>query len=204
MSEVRKAVPFFDTNMHRVLHRVFFGPDVTDATAKPQEVMDLAAGLVPPGRGWAWNQAVMEFGALRCTARRPACEGCPLHDHCKARPRIQGALAGAPRAKRNGPVPRYEETNIYLRGRVLARLREAPAPGVTLPDLALQIGGDTDVEPRRLKEVVEGLERDGLLRVTDTSERHEAHPADAVAEERASYAAGPERGNTAETRVSLP
>ncbi|HEV2744923.1 MAG TPA: A/G-specific adenine glycosylase [Rubrobacter sp.] len=199
-----RDVPFFDTNMHRVLHRAFFGPDVPAATAKPKEVMELAAGLLPSGRGWAWNQAVMEFGALRCTARRPACEGCPLHDHCKARPKMARALAGAPRAKRNGPVPRYEETNIYLRGRVLARLREAPAPGVTIPDLALQIGGATDVEPRRLREVVEGLERDGLLRVTDASERPEAYPAGAVAEERASYSAGPEREDPAETRVSLP
>ena len=199
-----RDVPFFDTNIHRVLHRVFFGPDVPDATAKPQEVMDLAAGLVPPGRGWAWNQAVMEFGALRCTARRPACEGCPLRDHCKARPKIARALAAAPRAKRNGAGPRYEETNIYLRGRVLARLREAPAPGVTLPDLARQIGGDTDVEPRRLSEVVEGLERDGLARVAEAPHRPEAHPAGAVAEERAAYVVGPERGDPAEIRVSLP
>ena len=51
MSEMSKAVPFFDTNMHRV----FFGPDVPAATAKPKEVMSIAAGLVPPGRGWAWN-----------------------------------------------------------------------------------------------------------------------------------------------------
>ena len=205
MSIVPKAVPFFDTNMHRVLHRAFFGPDVPAATAKPKEVMGLAAGLVPPGRGWAWNQAVMEFGALRCTARRPACEGCPLHDHCKARPKMAGALAAAPRVKKNGPGPRYEDTNIYLRGRVLARLREASAPGgVTLPDLARQLGGDTDVEPRRLEEIVEGLERDGLLRVTDASERPEAHPAGAVAEERAPYAAGPEGRDPAGIRVSLP
>ena len=60
------------------------------------------------------------------------------------------------------------------------------------------------MEPRRLREVVEGLERDGLLRVTDRSERPEAYPADAVAEERASYSAGPEREDPAETRVSLP
>jgi A/G-specific adenine glycosylase len=158
VSKVPKAVPFFDTNMHRVLHRVFFGPDVPAATAKPKEVMGLAAGLVPPGRGWAWNQAVMEFGALRCTARRPACEDCPLGDHCKARPKMPEALAGAPRAKKDGPGPKYEDTNIYLRGRVLARLREEPAPGgATLPDLARRIRGNSDVEPRRLKEVVQSL-----------------------------------------------
>ncbi|MDP8902074.1 MAG: hypothetical protein M3N33_13235, partial [Actinomycetota bacterium] len=94
---------------------------------------------------------------------------------------------------------------IYLRGRVLARLREEMAPGgVTLPDLARQIGGNADVEPHRLKEIVEGLERDGLARVTDASERSEHGPADAVAEARATYAAGPEREGPAEIRVSLP
>ncbi len=205
MSKILKAVPFFDTNMHRVLHRVFFGPDVPADTAKPKEVMDLAAGLVPPGRGWAWNQAVMEFGALRCTARRFACEDCPLGDHCKARPKINKALAATPRAAKSGTGPKYEDTNIYLRGRVLARLREETAPGgVTLPDLARQIGGNADVEPHRLKEIVEGLERGGLARVTDASERSEHGPADAVAAARATYAAGPEREGPAEIRVSLP
>lgn len=48
MSEIPKDVPFFDTNMHRV----FFGPEVPAATAKPKEVMGIAAGLVPSGRAW--------------------------------------------------------------------------------------------------------------------------------------------------------
>ncbi len=205
MSDIPKAVPFFDTNMHRVLHRVFFGPDVPAATAKPKEVMGLAAGLVPPGRGWAWNQAVMEFGALRCTARRPACGDCPLGDHCKARPKMPEALAGVPRAAKNGTGPKYEDTNIYLRGRVLARLREEPAPGgATLPDLARRIRGNSDVEPRRLKEVVQSLQRDGLARLTHVSGRPEHGPAGALAEARAPYAAGPEREDPAEIRVSLP
>ncbi len=201
-----RDVPFYDTNMHRVLHRVFFGPDVPAATAKPKEVTDLAAGLVPPGRGWAWNQAVMEFGALRCTARRPACEGCPLHDHCKARPKIHKALAGLPRAERDASGPKYEDTNRYLRGRVLARLREEANPGgLPLPELARLLRENaTDVEPVRLKAVVESLERDGLARVMNASERPEHRPADAVAEERAPYSTGPEQEGAGEIRVSLP
>jgi A/G-specific adenine glycosylase len=206
VSGVPKAVPFFDTNMHRVLHRVFLGPDVPDATAKPQEVMDLAAGLVPPGRGWAWNQAVMEFGALRCTARRPACPECPLLDHCKARPKMHKALAGLPRAEKTARAPRYEDTNRYLRGRVLARLREGAGPGgLPLPELAWLLQGDAaDVEPVRLMAVVESLERDGLARVSPLSERSAGHPAGAVAEERAPYAAGEKREDPTEIRVSLP
>jgi A/G-specific adenine glycosylase len=201
-----RDVPFYDTNMHRVLHRVFFGPDVPAASARPGEVIDLASGLVPPGRGWAWNQAVMEFGALRCTARRPACEGCPLHDHCKARPKIHKALVGLPRAKKDSSGPKYEDTTRYLRGRVLARLREEANPGgLPLSELARLLRENaTDVEPVRLMAVVESLERDGLARVTDASERPEHGPADAVAEERAPYSTGTEQERPGETRVSLP
>ncbi len=54
-------MPFFDTNMHRVLHRVFFGPEVPQPAAKARELLSLAAGLVPVGEGWAWNQAVVVF-----------------------------------------------------------------------------------------------------------------------------------------------
>ncbi len=56
-----RDVPFFDTNMHRVLHRVFFGPEVPQPAAKAGELLSLAAGLVPVGEGWAWNQAVVVF-----------------------------------------------------------------------------------------------------------------------------------------------
>ena len=33
---------------------------------------------MPVGKGWSWNQALIEFGALHCTAQRPACIVCPL------------------------------------------------------------------------------------------------------------------------------
>jgi A/G-specific adenine glycosylase len=206
VSAVPKDVPFFDTNMHRVLHRVFFGPDVPAARAKPKEVMELASRLVPPGRGWDWNQAIMEFGALRCTARRPDCPDCPLRDHCKAHPKMLDALAALPRAQKTARAPRYEETNRYLRGRVLARLREEADPdGLTLPELALRLqGAAAGVGGARLKAVVESLERDGLARVTPASERPAGHPAGAVAEERAPYAAGRDREDLTEIRVSLP
>ena len=148
----------------------------------------------------------MEFGALRCTARRPACEDCPLQEHCKARPKINKALAGLPRAQKTTRAPKYEETNRYLRGRVLARLREEADPdGLPLPELARRLQGDAaGVEPVRLMAVVESLERDGLARVTPFSERSAGHPAGAVAEERAPYAAGEKREDLSEIRVSLP
>jgi len=201
-----KDVPFFDTNMHRVLHRVFFGPDAPAATAKPKEIRVLASHLVPEGRGWAWNQAVMEFGALHCTARRPACPDCPLREHCRAYPKMLDALAALPRAEKNERAPRYEDTNRYLRGRVLARLREeAGSEGLPLPELARRLGDGTGrVDAMRLEDVVESLERDGLAKVTRGEDGVARRPAGAVAEGRAPYAAGAEGAHANRIRVSLP
>ncbi len=210
-----RDVPFFDTNMHRVLHRVFFGPDVPATIAKPKEVVALAAGLVPPGSGWAWNQAVMEFGALRCTARRPACPDCPIRDHCEAHPRLLEALASVPRPPRKEPGPKYEDSNRYLRGRVLAQLREdAAGGGVSLGDLARRLLGDsTDVGLRRLRNVVRSLEDDGLARVLPSehpsASSRGVEPAGMVAEERAAYGAGEEEADLAarvleQVLVALP
>ena len=203
-----RDVPFFDTNMHRVLHRVFFGPDVPRPSAKTKEVSDLAAGLVPAGEGWAWNQAVMEFGALHCTARRPRCEGCPISDRCRAHPGMLEALAGVPRAPKREAGPRYEDSNRYLRGRVLAQLRDAgSAGGLELREIASRMRrDDADVEISRLWAAAKSLEDDGLARTTPAEEPRSSgsEPAGAVAEERAAYGAVPPDEGLAGIRVALP
>lgn len=206
-----KDVPFFDTNMHRVLHRVFFGPDVPEPAVKAKEVLELAADLVPIGEGWAWNQAVMEFGALRCTARKPLCETCPLQDACRAYPRILEALAGMPRAAKGEKSAGYETSNRYLRGRVLALLREdSSGGGVGLADLGDRLLGDaTEAGMLRMREVVGSLEKDGLARIMPAEAKpRDVAPATAVAEERAGYDAGGGAGSKvkelAGMRVALP
>ncbi len=179
---------FFDTNMRRVLHRLFFGPDVPSPTAPDREVAGIAEALVPSGSGWQWNQALMEFGALRCTARRPACEGCPLREVCRSHPGITEALANTPRRARKSPELRYEDSNRYLRGRVLAQLRDGPADGegIALRELGGMLReGFTEDDVPRLYEVVESLKKDGL-----------------VAEEQAPYLT--EGEDPGEPRVRLP
>ncbi len=203
--DIPKAMPFFDTNMHRVLHRVFFGPDVPAATAKPKEVMDLAADLVPPGRGWAWNQAVMEFGALRCTARGPGCEGCPLADRCKARPKMLEALATAPRAEKGGgsevrghqPVPARQGARPPARSG--GPRRSGPARALTRAPRGRGEPGAPQAKGGRREP---GARRAG--QGTRQGERPEARPAGAVAEERAPYSTGVGQEEPGEIRVSLP
>ena len=156
---------FLDTNIRRVLHRLFVGAEVPEPKAKEGELLGLAEAMVPRDRAWEWGQSVMELGALRCRARKPLCEACPVGELCAARPTIAEALAALPRAagaaqERGGP-------NIHHRGRALAVLREAPPEGVALGELgkALREGfGEADLP--WLRGVVESLRKDGLARVS--------------------------------------
>jgi len=84
-----RPVPAVDTNVRRVLLRVFFGDDRQRLTRQrpiPQRLIwSLAAALVPKDgkRAWKFNQAIMELGALICVARRPKCEQCPVRPDCR-------------------------------------------------------------------------------------------------------------------------
>lgn len=72
-----QPVAAVDTNVARVLRRVF-----GCQTAKTARRV---AQLLQPKRGatiWAFNQALMELGALVCTARAPKCRECPVNRLC--------------------------------------------------------------------------------------------------------------------------
>ena len=72
-----RPVPAVDTNVARVLSRVFAGGG---------DVWELARALVPKDgkRAWKFNQAVMELGALVCKPRKPRCPECPVNQTCKS------------------------------------------------------------------------------------------------------------------------
>lgn len=73
-----------DTNVARVLKRAF-APDADLKTASGRrEIWSIARRLLPrTGRAtWTHNQALMELGALVCTARVARCRGCPVRRHC--------------------------------------------------------------------------------------------------------------------------
>jgi len=78
-----RAVPAVDTNVSRVIRRAFLPRLRHDARAE-QRVWETAAALLPRRArdAWAFNQAVMELGALVCTARVARCEVCPVALAC--------------------------------------------------------------------------------------------------------------------------
>ncbi len=74
--------PILDTNVQRVLQRYF------DVTGNPQRIpaksqlWTLAELVIPNGKAYLFNQALLDFGALQCTARNPSCHTCHLNLHC--------------------------------------------------------------------------------------------------------------------------
>ena len=76
--------PILDTNVIRVLHRVFVGKG--DPKAQKSKLWALSEALIPKGKGYDFNQAIMDFGAIVCTARDPYCLLCPMKDFCRTYP----------------------------------------------------------------------------------------------------------------------
>ncbi|HYI16899.1 MAG TPA: A/G-specific adenine glycosylase, partial [Thermomicrobiales bacterium] len=164
-------VGFVDTNIRRVIHRVLEGPEVPEPKMTPREIDLAARDLVPAGRGYLWNQALMELGATICRARTTECERCPLQAECRARPTIQAVLASLPRAARR-PEPKFETTSRYFRGRIIDALRSAGSTGRSLAELGAAIKPDfSATDAAWVAGHVAGLERDGLLRRVDERQR---------------------------------
>ena len=169
-----RDVAFLDTNMRRVVSRVIFGSE----SARESDALEAANALIPPGQGWTWNQALIEFGALQCTARRPACIVCPLRDECVAYPTMQIALQLKSARTRQTRAEPFESTTRFYRGRIVEALRSLPADeseGIPLAELGPKVREGFSAENLPwLRELVDGLQRDGLALVSEDSPSYDA------------------------------
>ena len=169
-------IAFMDTNIRRVVRRVFVGPEDRNATSEAR-LLTIAQAAIPPNNGWTWNQAIMELGALICTAATPACWRCPLRRHCRdyaARRTNDEQLFETATATSEQPRQRrlaerressYAGSSRFYRGRIVEILRQQP-PGtpLALGELGHRIkDGFDDDERAWLLGLLEGLARDGLL-----------------------------------------
>lgn len=116
--------PVVDTNVRRVVARAIGG---AGEAGPPSTTRDLAAvqDLLPQDTATAarFSAALMELGALVCTARAPRCADCPVADACAWR------SAGSPAY--TGPVARpqrFAGTDRQVRGLLLDVLRASPGP----------------------------------------------------------------------------
>jgi A/G-specific adenine glycosylase len=82
----RQRAAILDTNVARVLFRVFVGRGNPKAHATKRHLWTVSGTLVPKRRVFDFNQALMDFGAMVCTARKPKCLLCPMRSGCAAFP----------------------------------------------------------------------------------------------------------------------
>ena len=73
-----------DTNVARVLFRVFVGKGDPKRHDVRRRLWDLSRAVLPRARVFDFNQALMDFGALVCPARKPRCPTCPMRRSCAA------------------------------------------------------------------------------------------------------------------------
>ena len=146
----RRAV-VLDTNVRRVIARHWLGQD--RPTPQPTRTeREFAGALWPTADASAarWSAAVMELGALICTARDPQCAQCPIAGTCAWR------AAGFPRTStpRRTQAP-YEGSDRQARGAILAALRQGDHSFAQLTNVL----ADED----RLRRIIDGLIDDGLI-----------------------------------------
>jgi A/G-specific adenine glycosylase len=75
-----------DTNVARVLFRIFIADGDPKSHAMKKRLWALSATLVPNRHVFDFNQALMDFGATVCVARTPRCTGCPMARDCRSYP----------------------------------------------------------------------------------------------------------------------
>jgi A/G-specific adenine glycosylase len=73
-----------DGNVFRVLSRYFGVEEPINSTIGKKIFFELAQGLIEDQKPSIYNQAIMEFGALQCKPKSPACNICPLQTGCFA------------------------------------------------------------------------------------------------------------------------
>jgi A/G-specific adenine glycosylase len=115
-------VPVVDTNVRRVVARAVHGMANSGPPSVSRDLSDLE-GMLPRAQPAHFCAALMELGALVCTARRPRCADCPLAGECAWVRAGQPAAAAPPRA-----AQRFAGTDRQVRGLLLDVLRAAADP----------------------------------------------------------------------------
>ena len=149
-----------DTNVRRVLARAVGGVEFPAASVTRSE-RDRAESLVPEDEAATWAVAVMELGALVCTAANPRCESCPINRLCAWNTAGRPAYDGPPR---RGQA--WAGTDRQVRGRLMAVLREAE--GSVARTRLDAVWSDEAQRDRALASLI----TDGLVVETDKGHRY--------------------------------
>lgn len=178
----RQPVPIVDTNVKRVLGRIYFGykelakmiEDPKKYGGNQDEVFwTLKTKIVPPNKtSYDFNQGIMDFGALVCTAKQPKCQVCPMQSICKSYPGILAATSDQLRVKRHRTEPQYfGHPRRIWRGKILQYLHTIKTKFVSLQKIGQHIQADwNDSRVDWLQSVLETMEKDKMIYINKKSQ----------------------------------
>ena len=172
----RQQVATVDTNIYRVLHRIFLGLEHPEPRISADQMFTFAEQVLPPGEAYNWNQALMDLGATVCSSANPQCARCPLQENCQAYKDLSqyslfpdGTVLRQLRKVAEQKTPYdskpFTSTSRYFRGRIVDHLRSLPAhQRAAIADLGPVIKADySEADQAWLVKLLQGLAKDGLL-----------------------------------------
>ncbi|NOY06451.1 MAG: A/G-specific adenine glycosylase [Chlorobi bacterium] len=152
-------VVVIDVNVTRVLSRIFHRQHTESDRLGAQQVAELGRACLPRRAYRNWTHALMDLGALVCTARSPRCRECPVRNECASCSILK------PLPKTVASEPRTVPRRIH-RGRIveLLRLRHR----ASFSDLGKHLKRDfTRADHEWLADILESLFRDNMIAVTN-------------------------------------
>ncbi|ALM09626.1 MAG TPA: A/G-specific adenine glycosylase [Candidatus Peribacter riflensis] len=168
--------PCIDTNIRRILHRTFVGPERPDGTWKKddryllkiaEETLDAAMDGGRDHDARNWHAALMDFGSLVQTKKNPRWDLCPL----TAKGIMKATSANFPKSEVRSPksepgrkIASRFVPNRIMRGRIVGALRDAPS-GITLDALGRCVAADWSHAQHRqwLQGLLRKLEQEKLV-----------------------------------------
>ncbi len=169
-------VGVIDTNIKRIYARAVFGDEFVNLDVSKKEFEQVVDESVPKGMGDPWNQSLMDFGALICTASSPKCDLCPIQTICEANRKAKdaGFLSYADQLKVQKPKGNkkkekvlFKNTDRYFRGKIIDILREHPVHMKDLQKILVDTYGLSDLT--RFGQIIETLIVDGLIVISGST-----------------------------------
>ena len=146
-----KKIPVIDVNIERIFKRIFYG--------KIDSAEAIAEHILPTNESRNWHNALMDIGALFCTARHPRCDACPVKRFCVSandEKRIEATW------KKKNVVP-FKDSDRIVRGTILKLLttQNNQDKNVIYEQLLQQ---NIKREKEKFEEIIVQLEKEGLVR----------------------------------------
>lgn len=161
---VREAL--IDTNVKRILIRVFFGFQNAEKISDEKLWEHMRSMLPVDADVYDFNQGLMDFGAMICTAKAPQCGACPIQKICASFPEIQSASTQALRlTKKANEKIYFGQPRRIWRGKILKYVHDIEPRSATLLEIGNAI--QTDFDKSRLPwldSVIDVLVKDGFVK----------------------------------------